>query len=290
MYGWTGRILHINLSNKTFRVETPPAALYEKLIGGKGLAGHYLDESITLPWDSPDMPLLFFTGPLVDTPSPTSGRMTVMSRSPLTGTVGDTSVGGRLGTQIKRAGWDGIVIRGRSDTLCGIAISDGTVEFRDAGHLRGRDCGETIADAGGAGSTAVIGSAAENGVLFASIMIDGHFSSGRGGLGLVMAAKNLKYITVSGTGKTGIHDRAALDRAREEISRLSSASPALLGELGISNYGTGALMDLIQSRKMLPTDNFRATSFSEASSVNAHSYRDPLPDKENGLYRMSHPL
>lgn len=282
MYGWHGKILHINLSDKTSRIEEPSSAMYEKFIGGKGLAGQYLYDTIALPWDSPDMPLLFFTGPLVDTPSPTSGRMAIASRSPLTGTVGDTSVGGKLGTQIKRAGIDGIVITGRSGDWCGVSIRDGAVEFRDAAGLRGKSASETLRDIESGGSTAVIGPAAENGVLFASIMIDGHYSSGRGGLGLVMAAKHLKYLTVSGSGKTAVHDRALLDRAREEIIRLTSASPVLLGELGISNFGTGALLDLIQSRKMLPTDNFRATAFDDALSVNAYRYRTKYHTKKTG--------
>ncbi|MBP7585227.1 MAG: aldehyde ferredoxin oxidoreductase, partial [Spirochaetes bacterium] len=69
------------MSDTTSRIEEPSAALYEKFIGGKGLAGYYLSRSIRLSWDDPGMPLLFFTGPLVDTPSPTSGRMAIVSRS-----------------------------------------------------------------------------------------------------------------------------------------------------------------------------------------------------------------
>jgi aldehyde:ferredoxin oxidoreductase len=87
---------------------------------------------------------------------------------------------------------------------------------------------------------------------------------------------------VSGSGRTDISDRGLLDRAREEIIRLTSASPVLLGELGISNFGTGALLDLIQSRRMLPTDNFRATSFESAATVNAFSYKTKYHTKKTG--------
>ncbi len=282
MHGWRGCILHIDLTEESYRYEAPHRSLYERWIGGKGLAGHYLFDHITLPWDDPKMPLLFFTGPLVDTPSPTSGRMTIMSRSPLTGTVGDTSVGGKLGTRIKRTGLDGIVITGKCGSWRGIVIGEGTVEFRDAEHLAGKTCGETLEASGADGSAAVVGPAAENGVLFASIMVDGHFSSGRGGLGLVMASKKLKYLRVSGASKTPLHDRSLVDRAREEIIRLTSASPALMGELGISNFGTGALLDLIQSRRMIPTDNFRATYFEAAASVNAHRFKEEYSTKKSG--------
>ena len=121
MNGWCGKILHIDLTTRSARIEQPPVGIYARWIGGKGLAGTYLRPHITRDWSDPLMPLILMTGPLVNTPSPTSGRMCIASRSPLTGTVGDCSVGGTLGTQLKKAGWDGIVITGKSDTLCGIS-------------------------------------------------------------------------------------------------------------------------------------------------------------------------
>ncbi len=282
MHGWTGTIVRIDLTEKTFSVEHPSSDIYERFIGGRGMAGHYLMRDGTSAWDDPAMPLLLFTGPLVDTPTPTSGRMCVMSRSPLTGAICDTSVGGRLGTQLKRAGYDGVVIAGKSDAPCGIEIRDGAITFTDAAHLRGKTVSETRAAIGDAGSCAVIGPAAENGVLYASIMVDGHFCSGRGGLGLVMASKNLKYLTVGGTGKTQVADRDEIAAAREEINRLAAASPILLGELGIAHYGTGALYDLMDSRRMMPTDNFRATHFAAAASMNAHAYKTRYATKRTG--------
>ena len=115
MHGWTGKILRVDLDNRSSDVLEPDPDRYQRFVGGKGLAGTYLRPFVTRNFDAPDMPLLLFTGPLSGTIAPTSGRMTIMSRSPLTQTVGDASVGGSLGTQIKRAGWDGIIISGRSD-------------------------------------------------------------------------------------------------------------------------------------------------------------------------------
>ncbi len=282
MYGWHGKILHIDLTEKRYRTEVPSRELLETFIGGKGLAGHYLAQRITLPFDDPGMPLLFFTGPLVDTPSPTSGRMTIMSRSPLTGTVGDTSVGGRFGTLIKRAGWDGIVVTGRSERLCGVTVIDSNIEFFDAEELRGMDVGDTLRRFEKEGSTALTGPAAEHGVLFASIMIDGHYSSGRGGLGLVMASKNLKFLHVRGGGKTSVYDSNELAQAREEIFRLTAASPILQGELGIAHFGTGALYDLMSDRRMMPTDNFTKTHFDHADTMNAYRYKERYHTKRFG--------
>ena len=282
MHGWHGRILHINLTEQTWHIETPPRELYETWIGGKGLAGHYLRPHITRSWDDPDMPLLFFTGPLVDTASPTSGRMVIMSRSPLTGTVGDTSVGGRLGTFIKRTGLDGISVTGRSDSLCGVHITEEGVEFAGAAHLRELTVHEIMEKMDATASVAITGPASEAGVRYACIMIDAHYTSGRGGLALVMEAKNLKFLTVKGNRKTDVFDKENLAGAREEIFRLASASPILKGELGISNFGTGALYDLISSRRMMPTDNFRETYFDNAPAMNAWQYKERYHTKKFG--------
>ncbi len=285
MHGWTGKILQIDLTTKKWFTQTLETEVYRKYLGGRGLAGYCLKDSITLPWNSEDMPLLFFTGPLVDTPTPTSGRMTIMSRSPLTGTLCDSSVGGTLGVQIKRAGWDGIIINGISEHLCGIHIHNSEIEIIDAESMKKKTINHTIqaipaSERGG--SNAVIGPAAENRVLFSNIVVDGHHFAGRGGLGLVMANKNLKYIYVRGDGKTSIYDKNEVKKAQEKILRLSAASPILQGNLGISKYGTGALYDLTHARRMMPTDNFRATQFSAAPKLNAYHYQKHYQFKKKG--------
>lgn len=179
MYGWTGKILYINLTKKKYHIERPDIKIYEKYIGGKGLAGFYLKEFITEPWDSENMPILFFTGPLVNTMSPTSGLSTIMSKSPLTGTVGHASVGGKLGQQIKRAGYDGIIITGKSDNYTGINILNNKIEFKDADYLKGKKTNQVSELLKTDGSLAVIGPAAENGVLFANIIIDEYYAAGQ---------------------------------------------------------------------------------------------------------------
>ncbi|MFH0896191.1 MAG: aldehyde ferredoxin oxidoreductase C-terminal domain-containing protein [Bacteroidota bacterium] len=273
MPGWTNKILEIDLSARTFNTIELPEAIYLRYIGGKGLAGYFLKPFIHHPYDAPEMPLLFFTGPLVGTASPTSGRMTISSRSPLTGTVGDTSVGGKLGTQIKKAGWDGIIIRGKSDAVCGIVINNQNVSFENASKFLDKEIGEVIRALPSEGSVALTGPAADNGVLFANICIDGHFFAGRNGLGCVMSAKNLKYVRVIGNGKIEVADKEEIEKAREEIFRLVAASPILKGEMGIGEYGTGALYDLMTNRRMMPTQNFKLTWFEAAAGLNAHHYK-----------------
>ena len=273
MGGWTGKILEIDLSSRHSRVRSLPADLRRSWIGGKGMAGHFLRPHVTRSWDDPEMPILWFTGPLVNTASPTSGRMCVMTRSPLTGTVGDCSVGGRLGTMIKRAGYDGIVMTGKCDGLTGIHIEDDTCRFLDASAMAGWPVSRVLPELSKDAARVVVGPAAENGVRFASMMIDGHYAAGRNGIGLALAEKGVKHLTVSGAGRTTVADREALKIACEDVNRMISASPILAGELGIGHFGTGALYDLMDNRKMMPTANFRATRFSHAPRMNAWAYK-----------------
>ncbi len=282
MFGWCGKILEINLSEKRFRTFTPDPDILIKFIGGRGLSGYFLKEHITLNWDDPGMPVLLFTGPLANTSSPFSGFTNVMSRSPLTGTIGDSSVGGNFGTQLKRAGFDGIIITGKSDILCGIEIHNSKIEIIKVPHMAGMPTGETGSILKDKGSTAVIGPASENGVLFSNIIFDINIAGCRNGLGLVLAAKNLKYITVKGTKKTKVSDPNDLEKSKEDILRLIYASPVLSGSFGISKFGTAALFDLINDRRMMPTDNFRRTYFKHAHLINAPSLRKLYNPKDDG--------
>ena len=282
MNGWTGKILHINLSDNSQRIERPDQNIYHSLIGGKGLAGSYLNPFISLPWDAPEMPLIFMTGPLVGTASPTSGRMCVASRSPLTGTVGDASVGGGLGFQIKKAGLDGIIITGQSKTICGIEIIDNKVTISPAESLAGMQTTPLYSRLKDKGSVASVGPAAENGVLFSCITVDGNHSAGRNGLGLVFAKKNLKYITVKGSGSIKVDNADNLKKANEDIFRLIAANPLLAGEQGLMHYGTGAIYDLTNTRRMMPTANFKRTVFENATNMNAHAYKQKYSPLRTG--------
>ena len=282
MYGWTGKLLTINLSARSVDVRSPDLSIYRRFIGGRGLAGFFLKDFVDRRWDDPEMPFMVFTGPLAGTLAPTSGRAAVMSCSPLTGTIGDASVGGKFATELKKAGWDGIVLFGRAERLTGIEIENQQAALTDAEPLRQLEIPALCRKLKGKGACGVTGPAAENAVRFANILFDGHYAAGRNGLGLALAAKNVKYITVKGNGKTKVSDPNGLKNAREDILRLTAASPVLMGELGITHYGTAALYDLTSSRKMMPTDNFRQTYFASAPSTNAHAYHLRYAPRKTG--------
>lgn len=282
MYGWTGKIAVIDLSRQIIETETPSQDIYEKWMGGRGLAGYYLRPFVKLNWDCPKMPLCLFTGPLTATAAPTSGRMTIMSRSPLTGTIGDSSVGGSFGRELKRAGWDGLIITGKNDRLCGLEIENDTILIKPAAHMSNMTTSRVYASLKIKGAVACIGPAAENGVRFANVMVDKHHAAGRNGLGLIFATKNIKYITVSGNQRTQIFDAVGLKKGRTDTLRLVAASPILSGEQGLMHFGTGALFDLIHVRRMMPTSNFRKTFFEPAKRLNSWSYRKDFPSQQSG--------
>ncbi|WP_243367051.1 aldehyde ferredoxin oxidoreductase family protein [Fundidesulfovibrio soli] len=269
MNGWTGKILRVDLTRGTASVETPDQELLRLWIGGRGLAGYYLDPCIHLPWDHPEMPLCLFAGPLTGTVAPSAGRACLASRSPLTGGFFDAQAGGRLGAQLKKAGFDGVVVTGRADTPMGLKIADGVCALEDASGLAGLNRSRLLTSLRWDGAVAATGPAAEHGARMASVWVDARHGFQRGGLGLGWAAKNLKYIAVKDSGRVAVADPAGLKAAREDILRLTAASPYLSGGHGLSRFGSCALYDLMDARSMMPTRNFRASRFAAATQCNA---------------------
>ncbi len=285
MFGWTGAILRVDLGTGARDVLRLPKAVYHDYLGGKGLGGFLLRDHATLAPGDPALPLIIAVGPLNATIAPTSGRCHLTTRSPLTGAVADSSAGGRLGTELARAGWDAVLIVGRAMRPTGIEIDDADVRLLDASALVGLDTQEIFArlrQHRPKGSIAATGPAADTGCLFASLIVDTHHAAGRCGLGLAAGQKNLKYIAVHGTGRRKVADLAGLKAAREDILRLTAASPALMGQHGFSCFGTGSIFDLMDSRRMMPTDNFARTRFPGAEHLNAHAYKARYQPRRHG--------
>jgi aldehyde:ferredoxin oxidoreductase len=230
------------------------------------------------------MPVVFAVGPLCGTPAPTSARLSVVSRSPLTGTVYDCSAGGRFAWRLRAAGLLAILVEGRSPRPVVLAVTSAGEELLPADALWGKGVGETVSALSDRGSVAAIGPAGENGVLFSSIMMGEGNAVGRGGLGAVLGRKNLKAITVDGNRPVTVADRGRFDRARADVLRLFRASPVIFGELGISEYGTPALVDLMRQRRMAPTENFRRTVFDGSEAYSGPTIRAVYGAKKEGCF------
>ena len=284
MNGWTGRMLSVDLSTGRITTEEIPRELLLNYLGGRGLGVRFMRNSYRLDPFDPAMPLIFAVGPLCGTPAPTAARLSVVSRSPLTGTIYDCSAGGLFAWRLKAAGYDLLRIVGESPRPVSLNINESCAHLTSADSLWGKTVSETIADLHRGGSVAAIGPAGENGVLFATIMMGEGNPVGRGGLGAVMGRKRLKAVVVNGSRTVEIADPVRFDTDLKDVMRLFRASPVIFGELGLAEYGTPALVDLMKQRRMAPTENFSRTWFAESDQYSGPAIRKEYKAVKNGCY------
>ncbi|MCD6488817.1 MAG: aldehyde ferredoxin oxidoreductase family protein [Desulfurococcales archaeon] len=260
MYGWTGKLLRIDLTRKKAVIQDIEPAILKDFIGGRGLAIKILWDELPVGVDpfSPHNKLVIAAGPLSGLPAPSSGKLVVASKSPLTNGYGDGNIGTWASVAIRKAGYDAIVIEGRSNKPVYLYIENDKVEFNDAKDLWGLDTFKTedelIKTHGKDVGTLLIGPAGENLVRYATIISMKGRSGGRPGIGAVMGSKKLKAIVVRGTGEAKLADpkafREASTKAYKEI-------------LEAENYdfwirqGTMATIEWAQANSVLPTANFR---------------------------------
>lgn len=261
-----GKFLEIDLSKgKTKEIEVEPEII-RNFIGSKGLGAYFLYKLLKPKTDplSPDNLLMFLNGPLTGTPFPSSGRTTVVTKSPLTGLHLDCHAGGYFGPELRKAGWDGIIVKGKSKDPIYLWIMDEEIEFRDASKIWGSSISETVekirTETDKKAHIASIGPAGENLVKFAAIVIDKDSDpwragiAARGGLGAVMGSKNLKAIAVKGSKEINVFDKGKL---RELAIKLNK-------KIMEHNYihirrviGTAYLVDPMNRLGILPTRNFQ---------------------------------
>jgi len=284
--GFTGRILEIDLSSRQHMISELDRDLARKYIGGKGLGAAILYHLTDKGMDplSPENPLIFATGPLTGTSAPTSGRWCVVTKSPLTGLYLDSHVGGYFGTEMKRAGYDLIIFKGRSDSPIYISIQDDSVIYHDADPIWGKGTVDTVRYVRKVHSDeklriASIGPAGENLVKYAMIAVDSHEQkerggqAGRGGSGAVMGSKNLKAVCLKGSGKIEPHDPTAFAQASRTAHAKVQRSPALIRR---REYGTTALIRPMNSFGILPTNNFTTTIFEHSEDINGEHMKEAI--------------
>ncbi len=281
-HGWHGKILIVDLTTRKFRHETIPEHLLEVYIGGRGLGVRLMRDYYRLDPFDPAMPLIFATAPLCATNAPATSTLSLVSVSPLTKTVFDSSTSGEFALQMKRAGLDALMITGEGSEPLFLSIRRESVEFIPAAPLWGKRTDSVFSAVSNLGAVAAIGQAGENGVLLANIMISDGGSFGRGGMGAIMGAKRLKGIAVKGEMKTGIADAEKFDMASRDVIRLLNASPFVSGPFGISDFGSSALVDLVAQRRMTPTANFSRTFFEKSSNYSAFAIKGRFRTVQNG--------
>ncbi|MGD9576849.1 MAG: aldehyde ferredoxin oxidoreductase family protein [Syntrophorhabdus sp.] len=261
--GYAGKILRINLTNKTSKEERLPLEVAKDFIGGAGLGIKYLFDEVKPGTDAlgPDNKLIFAPGPFTGTSIPCASRMSVVGKSPLTGAIGMALTGGYFPAELKFAGWDAVIIEGKAEKPTWISIKDNTVRFHDAGGLWGTmtfDCQQMIKDNLNDQNTRVIciGPAGERLSKIACI-INERRAAGRKGLGAVMGSKNLKAIAVRGAGKVAIASEEKYKTARSEMLKAFKESPVLYS--AFSPAGTPMVVDLTGALGILSAKNWSAT-------------------------------
>ncbi len=261
LFGYAGTLLRVDLTNKKTAREPLTEETARRYLGGRGLAASILYRELEKGIDplGTKNKIIFSTGVLTGTPSPVGNRTTIAAKSPLTGVWGDATFGGKFGAELKRAGFDALIIEGTADKPSFLSVTDGNVEIRDASALWGLDSGpaqEAIQQQVGKATVLGIGPGGENLVRYASVLSELRFSASRSGIGAVMGSKRLKAIAVRASRSRRVplaKPKELTALARQIIREIKeNKSCKTLGELGTWNN-----MGPLLRYGILPARNFR---------------------------------
>ena len=270
-YGYAGKVLRINLSKETVKIQLTPKRLMASFLGGRGFNSRRLYDEV--PKDvaplSPRNKLVFATGPLVGTAFPLGARFNVSAKSPQTGILGDANAGGHFAPEMKFAGYDQIIVEGKSRKPTYVSIEDEEVRTVDAEHIAGMGVYETTKTiTGDLGDRTIqvvaVGPAAENGVLYAGIFSNQVRPAARTGMGTVMATKNLKAIAVKGTGSIRIASPRKFQKIADDIEEETYAHPQYWPR---RIMGTTRILMLADRLGFLPTRHYTSATFEHAADV-----------------------
>ncbi|MBL7167347.1 aldehyde ferredoxin oxidoreductase family protein [Candidatus Bathyarchaeota archaeon] len=291
--GYAGKILSINLTKREAKTVDLDKSLAFQFLGGRGFNSKLLYEAVGPDTDplGPENMLMFATGPLVGTMFPTASRFNISAKSPQTGILGDTNAGGHLASEIKFAGYDQIVLEGRSSSPVYVYVNDGEVEFKDATHMRGKDVYETddiIKDDLGDRrvQTAIAGPAAENGVRFAGVFANLMRAASRTGMGTVMASKGVKALAVRGTGSIEVAHPRRFERLVDEIVVEIRNHEQYEGR---RRMGTTRILLMANAMGFLPTRHYTAGSFEHAEEVSGERLAEEFNVKSRGCFACTIP-
>jgi aldehyde:ferredoxin oxidoreductase len=278
MPGYNGKILRVDLTEKRITIEEKDDLFYRTYWGGRGLVAYYLLNEVPRGADplGPDNVLVFAAGPLTGAPVAGAGRNSVGAKSPLTGGYGDAEGGGFFGAELKRAGFDAIVVTGRSKQPVYLSIRDGKVELRGASHLTGKTTLEVEAAIKEELGDKLVrisqcGPAGEKMVRYACVVNDLTHFAGRSGMGAVMGSKNLRAVAVRGKGQVSL---AEPGKVRELARWMVENAPIL--SAGLTDTGTAGGTVGLSVAGGLPTRNFQEGSFEGAEKISGQTMRDTI--------------
>ncbi len=284
---WHKRVLRVNLTERTCKVEPLNMEWANDYLGGRGLGTKYLMECMDPAVDalSPENALIFATGPLTGTMCSTSGRYAVVTKGPLTNAIAASNSGGKFGAELKFAGYDLLIVEGKASSPVYLLIQDDNVEIKDAGEYWGTTVWHTeeaIKEKHGDPQIKVasIGVSGEQGVRYACIVNDLHRAAGRSGVGAVMGSKNLKAVAARGTVGVPVEDAQAFMKVVKHTHQLLEDSA---GRKDLTDYGTNAMIDTMHSFGGLPTRNFQDVTFPGSENINPAAMTTPNANDHTNL-------
>jgi aldehyde:ferredoxin oxidoreductase len=270
MTGYTGKIIHVDLTKGKIDIETPPEEFYRKYVGGSLMGTYYVLKGMPRGADpmGPDNVLAAFIGPATGAPISGQSRICMNARSPLGGAIGDSQAGGFWPAELRRAGFDGVVVKGKSQKPVYLWVHDGKVELESADKVWGKETGETedilkqeLEDK--KIEVLQIGPAGERGCLYAAVMNFATRANGRSGMGTVMGSKNLKAIVVRGTGRPEFADRDAI----RALAKWGSDNFENTSMKGMREHGTAGGVDGQDASGGLPTRNWTSGTFEDHHAI-----------------------
>jgi len=263
--GYTGKILDVDLTTGTIGEYPLDDIDRERFLGGRFLSTKILWDRLAPGVDplSPENILVVMTSPMTGTGAPSSSRFDISAKSPLTGGIGHSNSGGRFSIHLKRAGWDGIVIRGRAEQPVWLDINEDDVQIKSAADLWGKNTEETQ-ETLGEGGKIVIGPAGENQVKYA-VVVSHERVHGRTGMGTVMGSKNLKAVVANGKKKIELAEPEKFRKGVKKWINMLKQHPAT-GDLS-PRYGTAQFVKTLDGKNALPTRNFSRGTFAGAYNI-----------------------
>lgn len=283
--GYAGKILRVDLSTGKISEQRLDEKIAFNFLGGRGYAARILYEELKPGIDAlgAENKLIFMTGPLTGTGFPGAGRTSVNSKSPLTGTIFDASMGGTFGVHLKRTGYDGVIIEGKSKKPIYLLIDGRRASLKNASSLWGKGASEAerkLKKLHKNSGVATIGPAGENLARMACISAEtqtgrGGFA-GRGGLGAVIGSKRLKAVVVGGDEKIKIIHQHAYEKILDKVRRTIEAHPITGKDGSLARFGTALLVHRIAAAGMLPKDNFSGAhlSFDDVDGFSGETVRE----------------